>query len=42
MKLEIKKCLYDINLDNFKELFQPLEAEQTQDDGQLQLMFEAC
>jgi len=28
--------------DNIKDLFQPVEAEQTQDDGQLQLEFEAC
>ena len=27
---------------NIKELFQLVEAEQTQDDGQLQLEFEAC
>jgi hypothetical protein len=28
--------------DNIKDLFQPEEAEQTQDYGQLQLEFDAC
>jgi hypothetical protein len=49
--LELNRSIYEVMRilgssllakDNIKELFQPLEAEQIQDDGQLQLMFEAC
>ena len=49
--LELNRSIYEVMRilgssllakDNIKELFQPEEAEQTRDDGQLQLEFETC
>jgi len=49
--LELNKSIYEVMRilgssllakDNIKELFLPVEVEQTQDDTQLQLEFEAC
>ena len=49
--LELNRSIYEIMRilgssllakDNIRELFQPVEADQTQDDRQLQLEFEAC
>jgi hypothetical protein len=49
--LELNRSIYEVMRilgssllakDNIKELFQPVETEQTLDDEQLQLEFETC
>jgi len=49
--LELNRSIYEVmrilgssllTKDNIRDLFQPVEVEQTQDDGQLQLEFDAC
>jgi IS4 transposase len=49
--LELSRSIYEVMRildssllakDNIKEFFLPVQAEQTQDDGQLQLEFEDC